>query len=108
LRRLSRGAIACLTQTILAARLSQEWRQYAQYLAEANAFWGTSVNVNVTVEADGRVSEAQIGAGSGNNAYDQLAVCLVENWLEFNPALREGAPWASDNQQVTIIISSIQ
>jgi TonB family protein len=60
------------------------------------------------VEADGRVSEAQIGAGSGNNAYDQLAVCLVENWLEFNPALREGAPWASDNQQVTIIISSIQ
>lgn len=82
--------------------------QYAQYLAEANAFLGTSVNVNVTVEADGRVSEAQIGAGSGNNAYDQLAVCLVENWLEFNPASREGAPWASDNQQVTIIISSIQ
>jgi TonB family protein len=101
------NSFGCPVEPGMEATLTPQ-EQYAQYLAEANAFLGTSVNVNVTVEADGRVSEAQIGAGSGNNAYDQLAVCLVENWLEFNPALREGAPWASDNQQVTIIISSIQ
>ncbi|MBD1867716.1 TonB family protein [Cyanobacteria bacterium FACHB-471] len=83
--------------------------QYAQYLAEANPYLGTPVEVHVTVEANGQVSAAQVGnTSSGSYAYDQLAVCLVQNWLEFNPALRDGEPWASDNQQVTITISSIQ
>ncbi|NJN57808.1 MAG: energy transducer TonB [Leptolyngbyaceae cyanobacterium SL_5_9] len=83
--------------------------QYAQYLAEADAYLGTPVNVNVTVESNGFVSDAQIGnTASDSHAYNQLALCLVTNWLEFNPALREGVPWASDNQQVTITISSVQ
>jgi outer membrane biosynthesis protein TonB len=84
-----------------------EQEQYAQYLAEAAPYLDTPVSVNITVEADGQVSDAYIGGTtSGNNAHEQLAVCLVTNWLEFNPALREGEPWASDNQQVTITISS--
>lgn len=89
------------------AQTTQE--QYAQYLAEADAYLGTPVDVNVIVEANGSVSDAQIGnTASDSYAYNQLALCLVTNWLEFNPALREGVPWASDNQQVTITISSIQ
>jgi TonB family protein len=89
------------------AQTAQE--QYAQYLTEADAYLGTPVDVNVTVEANGSVSDAQIGnTASDSYAYNQLALCLVTNWLEFNPALREGVPWASDNQQVTITISSIQ
>ncbi|NJO51698.1 MAG: energy transducer TonB [Leptolyngbyaceae cyanobacterium RM2_2_4] len=89
------------------AQTAQE--QYAQYLAEADAYLGTPVDVNVRVEANGSVSDAQIGnTASESYAYNQLALCLVTNWLEFNPALQEGVPWASDNQQVTITISSIQ
>jgi TonB family protein len=98
----------CPIEPGMETTLTQQ-EQYAQYLAEANPYLGTPVDVHVTVEANGQVSDAQVGnTSSGSNAYDQLAVCLVKNWLEFNPALRDGVPWASDNQQVTITISSIQ
>jgi len=102
------ASFGCPVEPGMEAQMTEQ-EQYAQYLAEAAPFLNTPVNINVTVEANGQVSEASVGSeASDSYAYNQLAVCLVTNWLEFNPALRDGVPWASDNQQVTIIISSIQ
>lgn len=102
------ASFGCPVEPGMEAQMTEQ-EQYAQYLAEATPFLNTPVNINVTVEANGQVSEASVGSeASDSYAYNQLAVCLVTNWLEFDPAVRDGVPWASDNQQVTIIISSIQ
>jgi len=57
-----------------------------------------TVQLQVLVETDGRISAAYVvpGQGSGNDAVDSLAACLVQDRLSLIPAYAGGAPIRTD------------
>jgi TonB family protein len=64
---------------------------------------GTKVVVQVSTDAAGKVVEAALLQPSQNPSYDQLAVCLVQNW-SFQPAIAAGQPVPSKALVVLVTI----
>jgi outer membrane biosynthesis protein TonB len=56
------------------------------------------IQLDVTVETDGRISRTNVvpGSGSGHPAVDNLARCLVAERLSLNPARSGGRPIKTD------------
>ena len=55
-----------------------------------------SVQMRLTVEIDGRISQTEILEGSGDSAVDQLMQCLVKQGLQLRPAVTAGAAQPTD------------
>ena len=64
---------------------------------------GTKVAVQVSTDETGKVVEAALLQPSQNPSYDQLAVCLVQNW-SFQPAIAAGQPVSSKALVVLVTI----
>ncbi|MBD0335187.1 MAG: energy transducer TonB [Cyanobacteria bacterium Co-bin13] len=56
----------------------------------------TTVQLRITVETDGRISQAAVVQGSGDAAVDALAVCLVQQGLQLVPATTAGVERPTD------------
>jgi TonB family protein len=64
----------------------------------------TAVAVQVVTNEQGQVEEAILRQSSENPAYDDLVICLVENW-EYQPAIAQGQPVASNALMVWVTVS---
>lgn len=56
----------------------------------------TALTLQLTVEADGRISQTTVLQGTGQPAVDKLVQCLVETGLRLRPATSGGAPRPTD------------
>ena len=64
---------------------------------------GTKVAVQVSTDITGKVIDTAVLQPSQNPSYDQLAVCLVQNW-SFQPAIAAGLPVPSKALVVLVTI----
>ena len=64
---------------------------------------GTKVAVQVSTDITGKVIDTAVLQPSQNPSYDQLAVCLVQNW-SFQPAIAAGQPVPSKALVVLVTI----
>ncbi|HEY9878078.1 MAG TPA: energy transducer TonB [Leptolyngbyaceae cyanobacterium] len=55
-----------------------------------------TVQMRLTVEADGRISQAAVVQSSGDPTADALAICLVQQGLHLTPATTEGVGRPTD------------
>lgn len=55
-----------------------------------------AVTLRITVEASGQISQAAVDQSSGDPAVDQLAVCLVQQGLQLEPATTAGVSRPTD------------
>ncbi|NJO80169.1 MAG: hypothetical protein HC827_17745 [Cyanobacteria bacterium RM1_2_2] len=72
---------------------------------EAVPFLGETVAMEVMTDEAGQVVETVTQESSQSTAYDALAVCLVKNW-DFEPAIAQGEPIATDGLVVWITIEA--
>lgn len=72
---------------------------------EAVPFLGKTVAMEVMTDESGQVIETVTQESSQSTAYDELATCLVKNW-DFEPAIAQGEPIATDGLIVWITIES--
>lgn len=72
---------------------------------EAVPFLGKTVAMEVMTDASGQVVDTVTQESSQNPAYDELATCLVKNW-DFEPAIAQGQPVATDGLVVRITIEA--
>jgi hypothetical protein len=70
---------------------------------EANQFLGQPISFQVTVEADGQVSNVQPREPIPNQEYAHLAACLLQR-LPFRPAMNDGQPVTSNYSVVTVTL----
>lgn len=69
------------------------------------AGFGAPVTLRLTVEADGRVSRAEVQQPAPTNyAYTDLVQCLAQTGLQFRPALDSGIERPSDNTLVEVTV----
>ncbi|WP_205369577.1 hypothetical protein [Thermoleptolyngbya sp. PKUAC-SCTB121] len=67
--------------------------------------FGAPVTLRLAVEADGRVSRAEVQQPAPTNyAYTELVQCLAQTGLQFRPALDSGIARPSDNTLVEVTV----
>ncbi|MBW4654163.1 MAG: TonB family protein [Kaiparowitsia implicata GSE-PSE-MK54-09C] len=74
---------------------------------ESLPWFGVEVDIQVTIDASGRVIGTTVRNSSGNADYADLAACLVQRW-EFSPATTEGMAIASDYLIVSVVVNRAQ
>lgn len=69
---------------------------------------GRPVSAQIIVDTSGQ-AEVIPGTqqGTGNADYDQFAICLVEQYWQFEPATMDGQPVPSDNLVVEVILNRV-
>lgn len=72
---------------------------------EAVPFLGKTVAMQVMTDESGQVVDTVTQESSQSTAYDELATCLVKNW-DFEPAIAQGQPVATDGLVVRITIEA--
>lgn len=78
---------------------------YCPLFPDSLAGFGAPVTLRLTVEADGRVSRAEVQQPAPSNyAYSDLVQCLVQTGLRFRPALDSGIERPSDNTLVEVTV----
>lgn len=85
----------------LSARWTTVYLSFEQEPCLASQDWAAlgsvTVGLNLTVEADGRISQIRLLQSSGDPAYDTAMICAVERLNPIlEPALTRGEPIASD------------
>ena len=72
---------------------------------ESAGGFGAPVTLRLTIEADGRVSNAEPQSPvPGNSVYIDLVQCLAQTGLQFRPAQDSGIPRPSDNTLVEVTV----
>lgn len=71
--------------------------------------FGQSVLLSIAIDEQGQVIGGGVRESSGNGAYDELAMCLMNSW-EFNPAadFKDGSPSpVASNLDVRVVIDRL-